>query len=110
MLVVAGCRAGPAASTCPEPATQADALPYRASELRQTRLTPALEQALAAVRACAPPHPVLGGPARPHFESARQGPDGRALLRFSVEGLADMYLIYVVDPQGRLLKAYVDGP
>jgi hypothetical protein len=109
-LVLAACSIAPSPSTCPEPATQADVLPYNAREFGQIRLTPALRQAVAEVQACRPAHPVLRGPALLRFEDARQAPDGRVLLRFSVAGLSDMYLIYLADRQGRLLKAFVDGP
>ena len=109
-LVLAACTTAPSTSTCPEPATQADVLPYNARQFGQIRLTAALRQAVAKVQACRPAHPVLRGPALLRFQDARQAPDGRVLLRFSVDGLADMYLIYLADRQGRLLKAYVDAP
>jgi hypothetical protein len=79
-------------------------------KLHQMIMSQTLRQTVAKVQACRPAHPVLRGPALLRFEDARQAPDGRVLLRFSVAGLSDMYLIYLADRQGRLLKAFVDGP
>lgn len=112
VLVLAACTDAPMTSTCPKPAMNriADVLPYCVWQFPEVELTPALRQAVAKVQACRPPHPVFGGPAILRFEDAHQAPEGRVLLRFSVAGLADMYLVYLADRQGRLSKAFVAAP
>jgi hypothetical protein len=97
-------------SVCPRPATQNDVLPYSARQFPSLQPTFVIRQAVAKVQACRPTHPVVGGRSQVRFEDARAAGGGRMLLRFQVIGLSDMYLIYVANRGGRLLKAYVDGP
>lgn len=107
LLVPGDAQARPA---CPKPATQADVLNYDLAGQKRLKLTGRLREAVTKVYACHPPHPVLGGPARIAFKNATAAPNGRGFLRFKVAGLSDMYLAYLVDGRGNLMRAFVTGP
>ena len=95
---------------CPRNAKQSDVLGFRLLALPTAKMTNAVRQAMVRVYACHPAHPIFGGSALIRFEGAYKAPGSHFILRFSVKGLSDMYLAYLMDREGNLMQAFVTGP
>jgi len=97
-------------AVCPISATQRDILDTNVSKLPGVQWDGRIKRAVEAVRHCHPGHPIFGGPAIFTYRDAHRTGNGRLLVRFRVAGLSDISVVYLVDADGFLERAYVSAP
>jgi hypothetical protein len=107
ILPLSGC--GTPLRACPAPPTMNDQLRVNLFVLPTSPPNDAIRNAINNVKLCKPVHPVLGGPAEVNYIDTHIVGNGQFYVRFSVSGLSDISLVYLVDARGNLEHVYLYG-
>jgi len=94
---------------CPLPPDKNDVLRINIASLHTTPMNDTIKQSIDRIYKCKPPHPILGGPAVVNYIDTHSKGGGQYYVRFTVKGLSDVSLVYLIDDKGNVNHSYLYG-
>lgn len=95
--------------SCPSPPNKNDVLMVNLPSLPAAPMSDVIKMSIDRIYKCKPPHPILGGPAEIKYVDIHSKGDGQYYLRFTVNGLSDISLVYLIDNKGSVKHSFLYG-